>query len=159
MDLTANENEKLNLEMRKPNEIKTQQQSENVAQESSDKEEKQDTSSNQNHSDNNDRDDDSNSYELDEKRNSDAHKGESDEVSGSNEDGDKKEKKKVNKNDAYSCANCLGEFSKQKMVRCYICKQLTCKVCESSDTHLTKRNDHSSYICKDCIASKHEKNR
>jgi cell division protein FtsN len=159
MDFTGNENEKTNFENKQKNEPKIHKVTNELDHESSEQDKRSQNSEKNDHSENNDRDENSNSIEVQERNNINGKKWESEHLSAKDNENSKNEKRKQNKNDVYPCANCNGEFSKQKMVKCYICKQLTCKTCESTETHFTKKNDNSSYICKECFGSNNEKNR
>jgi hypothetical protein len=154
MDFAENENQNSNIEMKNKDEIKSDAQMDDGAECPSEEVKLQENPSNSEQSENNDRDENSSGDDVGNKADSDKMKEDSESLSGEAEKGGKR---KVTQ--TYSCGNCLGEFSKQKMVKCYTCKRLTCKQCESIETHMNKRNDHSSYICKDCFESKNDKNR
>jgi hypothetical protein len=55
------------------------------------------------------------------------------------------------------CASC-GTNDKLKLLRCYTCKKLICKICAEKETHYSsKRRDQSSYICANCFENDNPK--
>jgi predicted RNA-binding Zn-ribbon protein involved in translation (DUF1610 family) len=156
MDFIENENKNLNSEIKQipPSDISSPQEvtRQDIPGEPKEPENMNDS----NHSENNNSNENSHSQENNETSELNAAIGSQEAIMNDSAVKSGKNRKKGN---FFTCANCLEEFSKLKMVKCYICKQLTCKACESIGAPLSKRNDHTSFICKGCFENKNEKYR
>lgn len=74
------------------------------------------------------------------------------------EDVNKVKKKRIPKVEDLLCESCHAIEDKQKMLKCYICKDAYCKACAEKETHYSsKKRDQSSYICMNCFKNENNK--